>query len=66
MISKEGRHSGRKSKNYTDDFKKHIVALRKSGKKVSSIVKEYGIVKSTVTKWTTDYVKSGSFKPKDN
>lgn len=55
-----------KVKNYTDDFKKQIVALRESGKTVSSIVKEYGIAKSTVTKWTTDYAKSGSFKAKDN
>lgn len=44
-----------KVKNYSDDLKKQIVALRESGKTVSSIVKEYGIAKSIVTKWTTDY-----------
>ena len=55
-----------KVKNYSEDFKKQIVALRESGKTVSSIVKEYGIAKSTVTKWTTDYARSGSFKAKDN
>lgn len=53
-----------KVKNYTDDFKKQIVALRESGKTVSSIVKEYGIAKSTVTKWTTDYRKADPSKQK--
>ena len=55
-----------KVKNYTDDFKKQIVGLRESGKTVSSIVKKYGIIKSTVTKSTTNYAKSSSFKVKDN
>lgn len=52
--------------NYTEEFKKQIVKLRESGKSVSEIVKEYGIAKSTVSKWHNDYLKSGSFKACDN
>ncbi|MEG2118210.1 MAG: transposase [Clostridia bacterium] len=52
--------------NYTEEFKKQIVNLRESGKPISEIVKEYGIAKSTVSKWHNDYIKSGSFKAGDN
>lgn len=55
-----------KTKNYTDDFKKQIVALRKSGKPAAEIAREYQIAKSTVIKWTNDYSNSNSFKAKDN
>lgn len=40
--------------------------LTKSGKSANSIAKEYGISKSSVTKWVRDYNNSGSFKAKDN
>lgn len=52
--------------NYTEDFKKQIVSLREAGKPISEIVKEYGIAKSTVSKWHNDFMKSGSFKACDN
>ena len=55
-----------KVRNYTDEFKLHIVSLIKSGKSSSMIAKEYGIAKSSVTKWVRDFNKSGSFKAKDN
>jgi len=55
-----------KTKNYTDDFKKQIIALRQNGKPASDISKEYGIAKSTVIKWCGDYINTGSFKAKDN
>jgi len=55
-----------KSKNYTDEFKKQIVMLVKSGKSSSSIAREYGVAKSSVTKWVRDFNNSGSFKAKDN
>lgn len=55
-----------KTKNYTDDFKKQIVALKLNGKSTSDISKEYQIAKSTIIKWVNDYSKSGSFKAKDN
>ena len=56
----------RKSTNYTDDFKKQIVALKQNGKSTADISKEYDIAKSTINKWVKDYSNSGSFKAKDN
>lgn len=55
-----------KSKRYTEEFKKQIVELVKSGKSVQDISSEYSIAKSTVFKWVRDYSQSGSFKAKDN
>ena len=55
-----------KTRNYTDEFKRQIVNLVKSGKSSSSVAKEYGVAKSSVTKWVRDYNKSGSFRAKDN
>ncbi len=55
-----------KTKNYTDDFKKQIVALKQSGKSTLEISREYGVSKSTITKWVSDYSQTGSFKAKDN
>ncbi|SFS09039.1 transposase, partial [Anaeromicropila populeti] len=55
-----------KVKNYTDDFKKQIVALRQNGKPAAEIAREYQLAKSTVVKWTNDYGNTGSFKAKDN
>ena len=55
-----------KKQNYTDEFKKQIVELRKSGKPASVISKEYDLARSTVCKWYADYTKTGSFKAKDN
>lgn len=55
-----------KSKNYTDEFKIQIVKIVRSGKSASSVANEYGVAKSTVTKWVRDYNNSGSFRAKDN
>ncbi|MCM1508641.1 MAG: IS3 family transposase [Ruminococcus flavefaciens] len=55
-----------KVRNYTEEFKKQIVMLVKSGKSSNSVAKEYGISKSSVTKWVRDFNNSGSFKAKDN
>ena len=55
-----------KKKNYTDDFKKQIVALKQNGKPTAEIAREYQIAKSTIVKWNNDYNNSGSFKAKDN
>lgn len=52
--------------NYTEEFKVQIAKLRESGKPISVIVKEYGIAKSTISKWHHDYSTSGSFKAADN
>ena len=32
-----------KTKNYTDEFKKQIVKLAKSGRSANSIAKDYGV-----------------------
>ena len=53
-------------KRYNDEFKKQIVTLIDNGKKISEIVEEYGVSRSTVHKWKKDYNNSGSFKAKDN
>lgn len=55
-----------KSKKYSEEFKKQIVELIKSGKSPMQIVKEYNVARSTVNKWVKDYSSSGSFKAKDN
>ena len=55
-----------KKQNYTDEFKKQIVELRKSGKSASVLSKEYNLARSTVCKWYSDYTETGSFKAKDN
>jgi transposase len=54
------------SKRYNDEFKKQIVSLANNGKKVSEIIEEYNIARSTVHKWKKHYNNSGSFKSKDN
>ncbi|MEG1286317.1 MAG: IS3 family transposase [Romboutsia sp.] len=56
----------RKSKNYTEDFKKQIVALKINGKSTTEISTEYKVAKSTIIKWLNDYNNSGSFKAQDN
>ena len=56
----------RKSINYTEEFKKQIVALKENGKSTVHISKEYDVSKSTINKWVKDYSTSGSFKAKDN
>jgi transposase len=42
---------GRNGKNYTEEFKKQLVALRNNGKVISEISREYGVAKSTINKW---------------
>ena len=55
-----------KTKNYTEEFKKQIISLHANGKSALELAKEYGISKSTVTKWVRDYAKTKSFKASDN
>jgi transposase len=55
-----------KTKNYTEEFKKQIIALKQNGKSTADIAREYQLAKSTIIKWSNDYSESGSFKAKDN
>ena len=54
------------AKRYNDEFKKQIVSLANNGKKISEIIEEYGVARSTIHKWKKHYNNSGSFKAKDN
>ena len=65
MVSKSGKNPNM-SKRYTDEFKKQIVELIKSGKRPKDVVEEYQISRATVNKWVNDFDNSGSFKAKDN
>ncbi len=65
MSNKKGKNPNM-SKRYTDEFKKQIVELIKSGKRPKDVVEEYQISRATVNKWVNDFDNSGSFKAKDN
>lgn len=56
----------KKQPTYTEEFKKQIVNLYKSGKPAIDLVKEYQISKSTIYTWSKQYEATGSFKAKDN
>ena len=55
-----------KGTRYSDDFKKQIVRLYESGKKVSVISSEYEISSPPVYKWINESKTTGSFKTNDN
>ncbi|MGK0469410.1 MAG: transposase, partial [Clostridium sp.] len=42
-------------KNYTEEFKKQIIALKQNGKSTADIAREYQLAKSTIIKWSNDY-----------
>jgi transposase len=46
-----------KGTRYTDDFKKQIVALYKSGKQVSKLSREYDVATPTIYKWINEFKK---------
>lgn len=54
------------SKRYPEEIKRKVVALANKGKNQTEILKEYGMVRSTLHKWIKHYNNSGSFKAKDN
>ena len=54
------------AKRYNDEFKRKIVNFANNDKKISEIIDEYGIARSTAHKWKKDFNNSDSFKPKDN
>lgn len=56
----------RERRTYTEEFKKQMVELYKSGKPGSEIVKEYELTESSFRRWVRQYQESGSFKEKDN
>lgn len=55
-----------RSIRYTDEFKRQIVALKKNGKSVTYLKKEYGISRATIYKGIKEHDTTGSFKASDN
>lgn len=49
------------SRYYTDEFKRQIVAMRREGKTVADLTREYGFSKPTVFMWDKQYANSGKF-----
>jgi len=51
---------------YTDEFKKQMVDLVKSGKTKANVLREYDLHPSALNRWVSQSNNSGSFKEKDN
>ena len=45
----------KEKKSYDEEFKKTIVSLYESGKKIADLSREYGIGKSTIDSWIKKY-----------
>jgi transposase len=58
--------SKKNQSNYTDEFREQIVKLYRHGKSVPSIMREYGVSKTSIYNWSEKYENSGSFREKDN
>ncbi|WP_121144335.1 transposase [Orbus hercynius] len=58
--------SRREKRTFTNEFKKQLVMLYQNGKKRADIVAEYGLTKSALDKWITQYQTTGAFTAKDN
>lgn len=56
----------RERKSYTEEFKKQMVQLRKSGKPRIDIIREYDLSPTAFDRWVMQSERSGSFKEKDN
>jgi len=57
---------GNTTKRYTDEFKRQIVELKRSGRSTSELMKEYGLTKTSINVWTNQHSNSGSFREADN
>ena len=42
-------------KNYDEDFKKTIVSLYESGKKITDLSREYGVGRTNIRNWINKY-----------
>ena len=52
---------GSPNKTYTEEFKKQIVELVKSGREVKEISKEYVVSRTSIRTWIKQYENSGKF-----
>lgn len=57
---------GKANRYYTEDFKKQIVELEASGKKISELEREYKVTKTTIREWIRRYGNSGKFGAEAN
>lgn len=51
------------SQNYTPEFKKKIVRLHEEGRTYRSITAEYGVSKSSISKWCGEFSKECRSSP---
>lgn len=51
---------------FTDEFKKQMVDLSKTGKSKANIAREYELHPSALNRWINQAKNTGSFKEKDN
>ena len=57
---------GKSTKRYTDEFKRQIVELKKSGRGTTELMNEYDLTKTSINTWVRQYTNSGSFRQEDN
>jgi len=57
---------GRESRYYTEEFKRQIVGLVASGKRIGDIEREYKVTKATIREWVKRFGNSGEFGAEAN
>lgn len=58
--------SKRKRRSFTAEFKKQIVKLYQSGKKITELSRDYELSEQQIYRWIREYEGSASFKSSDN
>ena len=53
-------------KYYTEEFKRQIVGLKRSGRKIGELSKEYKVTVTSIREWERQITKSGSFGKEAN
>ena len=56
----------RKRRNFSEDFKQHIVDLYQEGMGRKEIIEKYALTPSAFDRWVQQYRESGSFKTIDS
>ena len=54
------------NRNYSEEFKRQIVALRESGRRTVDLSREYGVSKHSINVWAKQYANSGKFGVVEN
>ena len=54
------------TKRYTEEFKRQIVELKKSGRGTTELMREYDLTKTSINAWVHQYDKTGSFCAAEN